>query len=252
MEATTYLTTSWDDGHPLDFRVAELLGKYGLQGTFYVPRSAPAGTMPAARLRELSATFEIGAHTLHHLDLTRAPEDQVRREIVDSKAWIEDCTGKPCRMFCPPKGRYARRHLPLIRGAGYLGVRTVELLSVRFPRPRAGVLLQPTTLQAHPHGPCAYVRNLVKRGAFRNLWQFLVHGRAADWPTLARSLLDLALRRGGVFHLWGHSWELEETGQWQRLEEVLRFLSGFTDRAPALTNGQVCQAVPAAGGGPSP
>ena len=28
-----FLTTSWDDGHPHDFRVAELLTKYGLAGT---------------------------------------------------------------------------------------------------------------------------------------------------------------------------------------------------------------------------
>ena len=59
---------------------------------------------------------------------------------------------------------------------------------------------------------------------------------------LARSLLHTALRRGGVFHLWGHSWEVEATGQWGRLEEVLQFLGEFVDRAAAVTNGQVCRA----------
>jgi hypothetical protein len=43
-----------------------------------------------------------------------------------------------------------------------------------------------------------------------------------------------------VFHLWGHSWELQETGQWQRLDEVLRFMSEFASQVPALTNGQIC------------
>ena len=33
------ITTSWDDGHPLDFKLAELLNKYNLKGTFYIPRS---------------------------------------------------------------------------------------------------------------------------------------------------------------------------------------------------------------------
>ena len=38
------VTTSWDDGHPLDLRVVDLLARYGIKGTFYVPllyRSRP-------------------------------------------------------------------------------------------------------------------------------------------------------------------------------------------------------------------
>ena len=38
MGRVAYITTSWDDGHPLDFRVAELLAKYGLPGTFDAAR----------------------------------------------------------------------------------------------------------------------------------------------------------------------------------------------------------------------
>jgi len=54
-------------------------------------------------------------------------------------------------------------------------------------------------------------------------------------------LLRQALTSGGVFHLWGHSRALQETGQWQRLDEVLRFMSEFAIQAPSLTNGQICQ-----------
>ena len=50
-----------------------------------------------------------------------------------------------------------------------------------------------------------------------------------------------ALKFGDVFHLWGHSWELQETGQWQRLEKLLRFMSRFANQATPLTNGQICQ-----------
>jgi hypothetical protein len=56
-------------------------------------------------------------------------------------------------------------------------------------------------------------------------------------------MLTRTLQRGGVFHLWGHSWELQQAGQWQRLEEVFRLMSQFTDQAPALTNWQICNAV---------
>jgi hypothetical protein len=240
MAATATITTSWDDGHPLDFRVAALLAKYGIRGTFYVPMTAPTGTMREAQVRELSCSFEIGAHTVHHVDLTRATEQDARQEIFDGKAWLEDSTGLPCSMFCPPFGRYSSEHLELIRQAGFRGLRSVELLSLDFPRSQGGVLIQPTTIQAHPHGFSAYVRNMLRRRAWRNLWLYVCHGRSADWPKLVHSLFSQVLKRGGVFHLWGHSWELEETGHWQRLEEVLRFLSEFTSRVPALSNSQVC------------
>jgi hypothetical protein len=241
MKPGTYITTSWDDGHPLDLRVAELLTKYGLLGTFYIPMTAENGTMTAAQLRELSLVFEIGAHTLHHTVLTGATEQQASQEIVGSKSWLENNTGRPCLMFCPPEGKYSGRHLAMAKKAGYVGVRSVELLSLDFPRPKAGIMLLPTTVQAHPHGLLAFARNAIKRRAVGNLWRFVAHGRSTDWPELARSMLHRSLKCGGVFHLWGHSWELQETGQWQRLDQALRCMSEFAIQAPSLTNGQICQ-----------
>jgi hypothetical protein len=241
MKPTTYITTSWDDGHPLDLRVAELLTKYRIRGTFYVPKTAEHETMRAAHIRRLSSAFELGAHTLHHVVLTSATDETAWREISGSKAWLEDNTGSPCLLFCPPQGRYRARHLGMIRNAGYLGLRSCELVSLDFPRRRAGLLLMPTTLQAYPHHPFAFARNAIRRTAFGNLWRFVIHGRSTEWPTLAQSLLLHALDYGGVFHLWGHSRELQETHQWQRLDELLRFMSWFVNQALPLTNGQICQ-----------
>jgi peptidoglycan-N-acetylglucosamine deacetylase len=237
----TYITTSWDDGHPLDFRVAELLTKYGLRGTFYVPMKAKNETMTAAQIRELSQAFEIGGHTLHHVVLTRTPELQAWQEIDGAKSWLENSTGMPCLMFCPPEGKYSRQHVEMVRRAGYLGLRSVELSSLDFPRWKSGGMLLPTTIQAYPHRPFALAKNAIKRMAFSNLWRFIAHGSSTEWPAQARSLLRQALKCGGVFHLWGHSWELQETGQWQRLDEALRFMGEVAGQAPALTNGQICR-----------
>jgi peptidoglycan-N-acetylglucosamine deacetylase len=241
MKPPTYITTSWDDGHPLDLRVAELLTKYGLRGTFYVPRTAERGTMTAAHVRQLTPTFEVGAHTLDHIVLTSVPDQQAWSEIAGSKSWLEDSTGLPCLLFCPPKGRYARRHLGMVRSAGYLGLRSAEWVSLDFPRRKSGLVVMPTTLQAHPHGPLNFFQNTMKRAAFGNLWRFVVHGGLGEWPKLAQSLMCQAVSRGGVFHLWGHSWELQDSGQWQRLEDVLRFMSACLGKTTALTNGQICQ-----------
>jgi hypothetical protein len=240
MSPQGYITTSWDDGHRLDLRVAELLTKYALRGTFYVPMTAPKGVMTTAQIRELSTGFEIGAHTLNHAILTRATEQQAWDEIAGSKPWVENNTGTECAMFCPPAGRFSTRHVEMIQRAGYLGLRSVELLSLDLPRWKSGILLLPTTVQAYPHAPVALARNGIKRMAFRNLWRF-AHRSSFEWPKLALSLLQETLSYGGVFHLWGHSWELEETGQWERLDETLRLISEVAGKAPPLTNGQLCR-----------
>ena len=129
----------------------------------------------------------------------------------------------------------------MVQRAGYIGLRTVELLALGFPRPLAGLLQIPTTVQAFPHRRSTLARNAIKRMAFGNIWRCLRHGRATEWPALAESLLSQVVTRGGVFHLWGHSWELEEFDQWQRLESVLRLMGQFTRQAPAVSNGQLCR-----------
>src|SRR5215469_6765595 len=100
------ITTSWDDGHPLDLRLADLLRRHNISATFYIPRSAPHGVLNEAQIRELSESFEIGAHTLDHVFLTEVDDARASRQIRDSKAWLEDVTGRPCTMFCPPAGKY--------------------------------------------------------------------------------------------------------------------------------------------------
>ena len=56
MGAQIVFTCSIDDGHPLDFKTAELLDKHGLKATFYVPIKNREGmqVMPREDLRTLS------------------------------------------------------------------------------------------------------------------------------------------------------------------------------------------------------
>ena len=240
-ESETYTTTSWDDGNPSDLRVAELLIKHGLRGTFYVPMSAKTGGMTAAQIRELSSGFEIGAHTVHHAVLTEVPPEQARREIADSKSWVEDMIGRPCHMFCPPTGAFFRRHLELIQRAGFIGLRTVELGALDLSRTRENLVIMPTTVQAYPHGWAAFARNAMKRMAFVNFWRIVIHGRTTDWPELTRRMLHLARNNGGVFHLWGHSWELDEANHWTRLDAALRMMKEIVVEAPSLENGELAE-----------
>jgi len=238
--------TSWDDGHPLDARVAELLAKHDLPGTFYIPQRAERGVMPAGAMCDLASQFEIGAHTLNHVDLTGSSDAAARSEIAGSKRWIEDTTGRPCLTFCFPMGRYRRKHLGFIRDAGYDGARTVELLSTDPPRRRAGVAILPTTMQVYSHRPRTLLANVSKRCAFKNLGNLVLHARHAHWNRSAASLLGRILARGGVFHLWGHSWEIEERNQWRDLDDFLALMGRHKDQALRLTCAQLSRHADAA------
>jgi len=241
MKTLALMTTSWDDGHPLDFRLAELLSKHGLKGTFYIPKRAENITMAEARVRELAQIVEVGAHTMRHTFLDGADLPTAEREITESKRWVEDVTGKPCAMFCPPGGKFDQRHLRMVKAAGYTGLRSVELLSLAEPTHEMGVMVVPTTIQAYPHLRRTYLTNVAKRLALKNLVGYLRCRGPADWVELARRMLKQVSEVGGVFHLWGHSWELEETGQWENLERLFAIMSQHLPSVPCVTNLELCE-----------
>ncbi len=240
-----YITTSWDDGNASDMRVADLLLRYGLCGTFYVPRHFYKGVISPSRYVDLGSNIELGAHTINHVTLTQVTDEQAQTEITDSKSWIEDHTGQDCVMFCPPNGKYSpATHAPMMREANFLACRTVEGWSLDEPRQHGPLLNLPTSVQAYPTTLSSNVRNLLKRRSWDGFKRYINHGIGHDWVTSLQRVARQALRHGGVIHLWGHSWEIDETHQWQALESACRFLKQLCDSTPAMamTNGQLAQA----------
>jgi hypothetical protein len=242
MRKQGFFTTSWDDGCPSDGRIAELLARYDLQGTFYIPLRGPHGSMDHGQIRSLSTVFEIGAHTVSHCDLSRLSDQEAKGEICDSKATLEDLTGKACKMFCFPKGRFRRDQLRLVQQGGFLGVRTVEMMSLALPRMEAGIAVMPTTLHAYAHPRLSYFKNIAKRFAARNLLNYFRYGDR-HWETTAERFMRWVVKEGGVFHLWGHSWELDQEGLWPQLDRVLGIMGELKSFAPPVTNSAVCAQV---------
>jgi peptidoglycan-N-acetylglucosamine deacetylase len=221
------VTTSWDDGHPADFRLAELLSRHKLPGTFYIPLHNREGraTVEVDGIRRLHrAGFEIGAHTVSHTPLTQIEPGQLRSEVFGSKAALEDALGEPISMFCYPKGRFDRRTLACVREAGYRGARTTRILatSKNFRQYE-----MPTTIQAFPTQPMGYIRNLVRRMAFGSLYAYCtkVH-KQGNWVEAGKYLFDDVLRHGGIWHLYGHSWELKNLNLWEELDRLLAYVAG--------------------------
>ena len=76
------ILTSWDDGHPLDLKLAGLLDKYKIEGIFYIPKNNPEGpVISPSQIRQLAKKFEIGAHTINHVDLTHVNFKTAKKEI---------------------------------------------------------------------------------------------------------------------------------------------------------------------------
>ncbi len=236
------VTTSWDDGHVLDLRIAELLYRYRLQGTFYVaPQSVelPAGErLPPGEIQELAARLEVGGHTLTHRRLPSLELAEAGAEIRHGKAELESILGSSVTSFAYPGGEYDHRHLALVREAGFDVGRTVRRFSTAPPR---DLLQVDTTVHAYRHWkdvPAIGRRSRRRPGrAAAHFW---------NWDTLAIDLFDRALGDGGVFHLWGHSWEIDARRDWSRLERVLDHIGGRPD-ATYITNGALATLFEPAG-----
>jgi peptidoglycan/xylan/chitin deacetylase (PgdA/CDA1 family) len=237
-----YITTSWDDGHPMDLKLAEILAKYGLPATFYVPMRNSREVMTQADVRGLSSVFEIGGHTVEHCDLRALSLPAARNEIRNCKTAIEQITSLPCRSFCFPKGRFCKAHLQQVSEAGFTLARTVELMSLDAPRRYRDLWLMPTTIQVVQAGFAAHFKNSIKRLRPANLVRY-ARVRKPGWLATLEALLELANRDGGVIHLWGHSWEIEQNSDWQNLDLAFALLAQYKGRATFLSNGEFSDSV---------
>ncbi len=226
------ITTSWDDGHKCDVRLARMLKEHGLKATFYVaPENqefAKQDLLTLPEIRDLSQDFEIGAHSMTHRRLPAITEEEAAREVTESKAMLEDVTGKEVKVFCYPGGAYTKVHAQLVRDAGYRYARTVQRYMFAVGDPyEAG-----TSLHVYDHW--TDFRQISRFSKFHPIKVL----RSLKWDFLAKAMFDHVLREGGIYHIWGHSWEIDEHGDWQRLEDVLRYIGG-NPRVSYVTNGEL-------------
>jgi peptidoglycan/xylan/chitin deacetylase (PgdA/CDA1 family) len=136
------VAVTFDDGYLDNLTHAlPILRKYGIPAVIFATTSFADGTRSHPRYAgsrepihlnwtELAALgadplIEIGSHTCTHRFLRRLDEVEARREIVDSKRYIEERLGRAVRWFCYPSGDFGPREAALVVEAGYLGAVSV-------------------------------------------------------------------------------------------------------------------------------
>jgi peptidoglycan/xylan/chitin deacetylase (PgdA/CDA1 family) len=196
-----------------------------MTGTFYIPIIGYDGrpTLPSVDLRSLmSEGFEIGVHGLSHHTLPKFHSKELDREVRICKSRMEDVLSGPVQMFSYPKGRYSANVIRYMKAAGYVGARTNEMLAHNLI---FGPFKMPTTLQAFPHAKLDYFRNLARAANLGRAIEYVTRFRGVKtWVELGKRVFDLVLQEGGIWHLFGHSWEIENLRLWNDLTELLNYV----------------------------
>jgi len=232
-------TFSVDDGHPSDMKMADLLGRHDMPGTFYIPIVNDEGqkVLPPTLIRELGQRYEIGSHTFSHCFLNAVDLSQANLQITGGKTMLENVLGRAVAGFCYPGGRFRKEHVELVKYAGFAYARTT--MNLCFD---AGVdrYRMPTSFQFYPHDRAVYVRNFVRGGRWAHRFDGLqlILGRKA-WIKRMYRLFDHAHANNTVFHLWSHSGDVDSLDAWDELEEFLAYVRECVPPTNRLCNGDL-------------
>jgi len=215
------LLFSFDDTHILDLKVARLLEKNGFKGIFYRP-SLPVNGMQNLEWKEVRQLADRGhtrgGHTISHPhDLKKIEDDKILEfEIFENRTscyfFVNNDLNNPSKSienpkdiytFCYPRGRFDSRVKNKVKEAGYKEARTTKVLNTDLPK---DLFETNPTIHLHPARKEYQGKNLLD---------------------VFKEQLKIAESKGekGYFHIWGHSWELQQYNLWETFEEMLKILS---------------------------
>lgn len=137
------LDDGWVGQHELAFPI---LKEFGYPFTIYLYKKYVASggrSMKIEQIKELLANgAELGSHTISHQPLTKKngkTDEQykawLQEEIVDSKKWLEETFGVPCRTLAYPYGAKNDEVVEFTMAAGYEAAVTTNPIKVTFDSP---------------------------------------------------------------------------------------------------------------------
>ena len=198
------LTMSYDDGKLADERLLEIFNRYGIKGTFnlnYGLMDMEIRLKPE-QIPRLYRGHEIATHTMTHPTIARCPLVQAAKEILEDREGLERITGGLVRGHAYPNGSYNEEIKDLFQKLGIAYARVVEETE-GFEHPGSSDPMEwhPTCHHNHPR--------------LLEMAQWF-----ADFPK--RQYLKL-------LYVWGHSYEFDADGNWDRIEAFCRIVGGRED-----------------------
>ena len=117
---------TFDDGYrDVLWNASPVLERLGMPATAYVITGRVSGrdpsflTWPELRLLQRRG-FDIGSHTVHHVELTHVTPAQAFSELTASRRALERHLRRPVQWLSYPAGAVDAAVLPLVRRAGYV------------------------------------------------------------------------------------------------------------------------------------
>jgi peptidoglycan-N-acetylglucosamine deacetylase len=207
------IKASFDDGTTEDVKAAALMRQFDIPTIFYWPVNFHMTNEHNGRTSlsdteqdDIAENFEIGSHTVSHPLLTRIPIETAREEISFSREILQKRFGQEINSFCYPRGYSNPVIQDMVVEAGYTNARSTLV----------GYVFQ----SENPYFEQTALHIACNRREYAGL----------DWMDYGVKLLEIARNvPDGVFHIWGHSWEIEKNGQWERLEKFLKFMKAVTN-----------------------
>lgn len=134
---------TFDDGRYGQYEFAfKLLKKYGMPATFFITTNwvGKNDFMAWAQIKEMSdAGMEIGSHALSHPHLSDLSDEQLKKELENSKKIIEEQTGKTADLLAYPGGDYDNRVIEATKKAGYTAAFGVYKIINQTPKYRYSI-----------------------------------------------------------------------------------------------------------------
>jgi len=215
MKAVTF---SYDDGVTQDQRLIRLFDKYGLKCTFNLnsgllgkPGSLIREDVTVAHVkprpcevRGIYEGHEIAVHTLTHPALSALSDEDVVREVEDDRLALSELAGYEVVGMAYPGGTHV------------MNEHVADLI-----RTRTGVKYARTTTSTHSF-------DLQKDLLIFNPTVY----HHIEWDALFRlgeEFIELKPDRPQIYYIWGHAYEFDIHGDWERFEEFCRLISGHSD-----------------------
>ncbi len=217
------ISFSWDDGAKEDLKLLDLLVRHEIPSIFFVPATNPErNVVPSHELRTIfDSGQEIGSHTYNHTDLKGLRYAESCIAIQSGREFLESVLSASIAHFAYPGGVFDAANIRAAKAC--VGTaRTAK--SMCFSK--SFTFHIDTAFHFFDRGKLS----LLKHGALNNPralpWLIKLSPRY-HYFDLMRAFADL-LAQNPVpynFHVWGHSWEIEQHGLWSELESFFIFVN---------------------------